>query len=74
MAPTSEVVLAELSRAVDLTISSTPFPVVARTAATLTWTRDPFDRLICAQAVADRETLLTRDRRIRKHFDAARWD
>lgn len=71
--PGTEVVTA-LRDAVGLTVDSAPFAVVVRNAANLTWTRDPFDRLICAQALAAGETLLTRDRRIRGNLDAARWD
>lgn len=70
----AEVVLAGLARTVGLVTSATPFADVARAATALTWTRDPFDRLICAQAVADNAILLTKDRRIRAHLTLARWD
>jgi len=40
----------------------------------LTWTRDPFDRLITAQALLDKSVLLTKDPEIRKHVDLAVWD
>jgi PIN domain nuclease of toxin-antitoxin system len=33
----------------------------------LDWTRDPFDRLICAHSTARRVPLCTTDRRIREH-------
>lgn len=74
MAPTPEAVLAELGRTLGLAESRAPFSAVTDAAAPMTWTRDPFDRLICAQAVADDTVLLTRDRRIRQHLDRARWD
>lgn len=74
MAPPPEVVLTGLRRTLGLATSSTPFPAVIDAAADLTWTRDPFDRLICAQAVTDNETLLTKDRKIREHLSQARWD
>lgn len=69
----SDTVLAELGELVGLTISSTPFPRLARVATGLNWTRDPFDRLICAHAIVDDDILLTRDRRIHKHLSRARW-
>lgn len=68
----SDVVLAELRRSIGLTISEVPFPSVVETATTLVWPRDPFDRLISAQAVVDGEMLLTKDRRIREHLELAR--
>ena len=38
------------------------------------WTRDPFDRLIAAQALVSGERLLTRDRLIRANCSWAFWD
>ena len=37
------------------------------------WTRDPFDRLITAQASVRNELLLTKDRVIRRHCATACW-
>ncbi len=39
----------------------------------LTWTRDPFDRLIVAQALVNQSMLLTKDRNISDHYDFAKW-
>jgi len=39
----------------------------------LDWTRDPFDRLIVAQAKMEEASLLTKDHLILKNFDLARW-
>lgn len=68
------VVLQELRASVGLTVSSAPFRSVVAAAIGLAWTRDPFDRLIGAQAIAEGETLLTKDERIRKHLELAVWD
>lgn len=38
-----------------------------------TWTRDPFDRTITAQAARVGAFLLTRDETIRRHYAAAVW-
>ncbi|MCE3290874.1 MAG: hypothetical protein K0R83_2886, partial [Caulobacter sp.] len=46
---------------------------VVSAARTLTCTRDPFDRLICAAAIADGVGLVTADRRIRQHLPNAIW-
>lgn len=70
----ADLVLAELHRQLGLVTSSATFSSVAGAATGLTWTRDPFDRLISAQAVVEDETLLTKDRRIREHLALARWD
>jgi PIN domain nuclease of toxin-antitoxin system len=41
----------------------------------VSWTRDPFDRLIVAQARCTRRSiaLITKDRLIRRHFKGAVW-
>jgi len=39
----------------------------------LTWTRDPFDRLIVAQAIAGKGKLITKDAKIRENFASAIW-
>ncbi len=57
----------------DLGAAEAPFDRVAAIAATLDWTRDPFDRLIVAHALADDLPLLTRDEAIRRHCPIARW-
>lgn len=69
-----EVVLPELRASIGLTVCGTPFRSVIAAATGLAWTRDPFDRLIGAQAIAEGETLLTKDERIRKHLELAVWD
>lgn len=57
----------------DLGVAWSPFERVAAIAAGLTWTRDPFDRMIVAHAQADDLPLLTRDRTIHEHSPLARW-
>ena len=39
----------------------------------LTWTRDPFDRLLVATALLHDAPLITRDRRIHECFAGASW-
>ena len=51
-----------------------PFAAVAMEALSATWTSDPFDRIIVAQAKANHEAMLiTADTRIRRHYDRAIW-
>lgn len=35
----------------------------------LAWTREPFDRILVAQAAVEKNILLTKDSAIRKHYD-----
>lgn len=68
-----ETVLPALAREIGLEIGTTPFPKVVAAARELSWTRDPFDRLIVAEAALAGARLVTKDRLIRKHSPAAVW-
>ena len=59
---------------IDLGVSESSFSRVAAVAGTLSWTRDPFDRLIAAHAMADDLPLLTCDKLMLKHCSVAVWD
>jgi len=50
-----------------------PILDLAMAAIDLSWTRDPFDRLIVATAAILGTRLITRDRLIRAHFGDACW-
>ena len=67
------VVLGHLQAALTLRHCSRAFSAVVQTAAKLKWTRDPFDRLITAQAAVGNNTLLTRDKIIRANYPQATW-
>jgi PIN domain nuclease of toxin-antitoxin system len=69
----ASVVIADLDRQIGLTVSDSSFQQVASLAMELNWTRDPFDRLIVAQATAQGAALVSKDRTIRKHYGAAVW-
>lgn len=62
-----------LRRDFEVEVCDNPWIEVTRSAVTENWTRDPFDRLIVAHARCVGGRLITRDRQIRKHFDAAVW-
>lgn len=68
-----DAVLSALARDIDLEMDKSDFFRVVVTARDLRWTRDPFDRLIAAQAMLTDARLLTKDRMIRKHCAAALW-
>jgi PIN domain nuclease of toxin-antitoxin system len=67
-------VIRELSSSVGLSLSTRPFGDVIAQAVVLNWTRDPFDRIITAQAMADQSPLITKDSTIRNHYRRALWD
>jgi PIN domain nuclease of toxin-antitoxin system len=69
----SDEVFVALRESVGLDFDGQPFSEVAAEAARLSWPRDPFDRIIAAQAKVAGAPLLTRDRRIRRHLAAAFW-
>lgn len=50
-----------------------PFEDVALAATWMKFTRDPFDRMLCAQALAGGGELLTKDAYLLKHFPKAVW-
>jgi PIN domain nuclease of toxin-antitoxin system len=63
----------DLAVRIGVTTSRAALPEIVRRASALTWTRDPFDRLLVAQAMADGCRLLTRDANILEHFEGAFW-
>jgi len=63
-----------LSGAFEFEICPRAFGDVATAALKFGWTRDPFDRLIVAQASLARSTLITKDRLILENYAHARWD
>lgn len=48
-------------------------PELINEANKLVWTRDPFDRLITAQASLLNLPLITKDKLVRKHYEQAVW-
>ena len=66
-------VLPALGRELGLQVSESSFASVVAAARELTWTRDPFDRLIVAEAAIVGARLVSKDRLIRRHFEASIW-
>jgi PIN domain nuclease of toxin-antitoxin system len=71
---TARVVIEDLRDRMGLSYAEADFAAVVSKALTLSWTRDPFDRLIVAHALADDARLLTADKVMRKHVRHAFWD
>lgn len=71
--PTADMMIADLARRLGLTICPKPFNDVIAKATQLSWTRDPFDRILVAQAGLNDDILVTSDQTIRAHYPHARW-
>jgi PIN domain nuclease of toxin-antitoxin system len=66
--------LDQLQTLIGLKVSDHPFPAVAHTALFETWTSDPFDRIIVAQARSDGYSgLVTSDSKILENYSKAIW-
>lgn len=65
--------LISLRNSIGLELAEETFAEVADEATRMTWTRDPFDRLIAAHARVAGAHLLTRDRTIRANLEQAVW-
>ncbi len=69
----AETIVDELAAKLEMVLSDPPSAHVCAVASTLSWTRDPFDRLISAQATATEMPLVTKDRVIRENLPLAWW-
>lgn len=65
--------LSALRRTIGLQIADLSLAALVQAATGITWTRDPFDRMIAAQAVAANVPLVTADRTIRHNLPLAIW-
>jgi len=64
---------ARLKGVLDVEALTAAFGDVVAAARTFAWTREPFDRLIVANAMADGVRLPTADEHILQHFRDAVW-
>lgn len=71
--PSVPAMIAALEDQIGLVQSDAAMSAVAQAACRFGWTRDPFDRLIVANAMADGAQLVTADQMILRHFDQAVW-
>ncbi len=66
-------IIGDLRERVGLQLSAVPMHTVVNAATPLSWTRDPFDRLIVADATVAACDLITKDETIHAHVPLARW-
>jgi PIN domain nuclease of toxin-antitoxin system len=67
-------VLDVLQSDLGLVVCDAGFPAIVRVAESQTWTRDPFDRLIVAQASLFDAPLVTKDATVQANYPQAIWD
>lgn len=70
----SQDIIADLQGKIGLKIDDLALEIIARKATELTWTRDPFDRLIAANAISRSYPLITKDQNILSNLPFAIWD
>jgi len=68
------VMLAALRQEIGIEVTDGSIAELGQAAADLSWTRDPFDRLISAHAIVANTPLITADETIRENLPLAIWD
>lgn len=66
--------LAALRRTIGLRVIDVSLAEMVQAATEISWTRDPFDRLLAAQAIVNDVPLVTADRTLLEHLPQATWD
>ena len=69
----ADAVIRYLRAQIGLQVCDKEFSAIIPLAITNDWTRDPFDRIIVAQAALDQATLITKDQLIRVNYPHALW-
>lgn len=73
MSEPASVPLAALRRSIGLEVVDVSAASLVGAATPLSWTRDPFDRLIAAHAIVADAPLITADQTILEHLPQAIW-
>ena len=68
-----EIILKDLSRAINLKVTNYPLDRIIEEALKIDWTRDVFDRLLVAEAVARGSGFITADENILSNLRLAIW-
>jgi PIN domain nuclease of toxin-antitoxin system len=68
-----DVITGNLAFSMGLQELENDFSQIIKITRTLHWTRDPFDRILVAEALLSNCSLLTADKHILKHFPQAFW-
>jgi PIN domain nuclease of toxin-antitoxin system len=73
IAPEASRLVGDLSSAIGVRVCRLPFSTVVDHTLGKLWTRDPFDRLIVANAEANGAQLVTKDETILQNYKHALW-
>jgi len=68
-----EKIFKSLEKSIGLKVCRLEFQKVVTASLKQSWTRDPFDRLIVAQAMIANAALITKDESILNHYPKAVW-
>ena len=71
--PTASKLISAVAADIGLRVCDLPLRTIVEHALSESWTRDPFDRLIVANAKAAGAGLVTKDQRIRDNYSRALW-
>ncbi len=67
-------ILSDLNQQIGVSVCQLPMATVMNSALRVKWTREPGDRIIVANAIANNEApLVTSDRRIQEQYPNAIW-
>ena len=66
-------IIFDLSDRIGLKICDKNLNTIVGGALDLSWTRDPFDRIIVANAAIDQNILVTKDQNILENYEKATW-
>jgi PIN domain nuclease of toxin-antitoxin system len=66
-------IIFDLSDRIGLKMCDKSLNTIVSSALELSWTRDPFDRIIVANATVNHNILLTKDQNILENYEKAMW-
>jgi PIN domain nuclease of toxin-antitoxin system len=69
----ADTIVADLANRIGLTVGDENFNATLGRTMEISWTCDPFDRLIVASASLDESILVSKDQDILSHYPFARW-
>ncbi|MBL7163829.1 MAG: PIN domain-containing protein [Anaerolineales bacterium] len=69
----ANVIMADLSNRLGLQVCDKDFDAIVSQAMAVSWTRDPFDRVIVANAALHDNVLISKDQNILDNYVHARW-
>lgn len=73
VADDATIVVTDLANRIGLNVCDRDLQAIVSRALTVSWTRDPFDRLIVAHASLNDNMLLSKDQNVLGNYAHARW-